>query len=42
MFGELSKGFVTAAWIISAPFWVLDMALVYIAWVLWQIWKDKR
>ena len=42
MFAELSKEIVTAAWIVSAPFWVLDFALGYIAWVLWQIWKDRR
>ncbi len=42
MFNELSKSVVSAAWIVSAPFWVLDAALVFIAWVLWQIWKDGR
>jgi hypothetical protein len=42
MFNELANGFVTAAWIISAPFWVLNAALIYIGWVLWQIWRDGR
>lgn len=42
MFNELAKNVITAAWIVSAPFWVLDAALIYLAWVLWQIWQDRR
>lgn len=42
MFDELAKNMTTAAWIVAAPFWVLNLVLGWLGWVLWQIWKGDR
>ncbi|HOX52764.1 MAG TPA: hypothetical protein PKY05_14875 [Fibrobacteria bacterium] len=41
MFGGISEGIETAAWILSLPFWVLDIGLFLVGWMVWRKWKDR-